>query len=92
MEPELSIKTKVDSCALIITLSGSLDGRTVAELEEIVKGGLVNERDELIFDLSNLSYVSSAGMSIFISINHNKRADGGKCPPSESLAVSGPGL
>ena len=51
---------------LSITLSGRLDTITAPDLENKLKSSLENI-NELIFDFSALSYLSSAGLRVLLS-------------------------
>ena len=77
MRTELTINTKQESDALIIGLIGILDGRTTPDLEELCRSDLVEVSKHIIFQLDQLTYISSAGMSVFFSLNQNKRQMGG---------------
>lgn len=50
---------------LILALSGRFDAETSPELEEIIKNGL-DGVDRLVFDLSDLDYISSAGLRVLL--------------------------
>ena len=58
------IKNKNDG-KLVITLSGRLDTATAPQLDEELKSSL-DGVTELVFDLENLEYLSSAGLRIFL--------------------------
>lgn len=47
-------------------LSGMLDGETHIELEEVVNEILESDTHNLVFNLSQLSYIASNGIGIFI--------------------------
>ena len=58
-------KNKVDS-VLTIALSGRLDTMTAPELETELKDALEGVT-ELVFDLKELDYISSAGLRVLLS-------------------------
>lgn len=51
---------------LVIAPEGRLDTTTAPELEEKVKE-LINGVTDLVFDLSKLEYISSAGLRVLLS-------------------------
>lgn len=61
----LNINLKNEEKNLNVILSGRLDTNTSPELEEKVKNN-INNIEELVFDLKDLSYVSSAGLRVFL--------------------------
>lgn len=54
-----------DNQKLTVAVSGRLDSNTVHELETELKPNLVG-MNELIFDFSNLEYISSAGIRVLL--------------------------
>lgn len=62
----LSINQKPESSKLTLELVGRLDTSTAPELEAVVRGNLDGVK-ELIFDIRELEYVSSAGLRVFLS-------------------------
>ena len=51
---------------LTVAISGKLDTQTAPELEESLRDDLGGV-DNLVFDLSNLEYVSSAGLRVILA-------------------------
>lgn len=70
MSKELSIETihKIHDgkTVPVLCLAGSLDAHTVTKLEEAIVGRITEGQYLLVFDLSRLEYVSSAGMGLLI--------------------------
>ncbi len=62
----MTIDKKLDGTKLEIALEGRLDTMTAPQLEEEVKNNIEGIK-ELIFDLKNLAYVSSAGLRVLLS-------------------------
>ena len=60
----MDIKKEFKDSTLIITLSGKLDTVSSPDLEKELS--FLNDIDNLIFDLKDLNYVSSAGLRIFL--------------------------
>ncbi len=61
----MDLKTNRNESTLTITLSGRLDTSTAPELERAVEENLPGVT-ELIFDLADLTYTSSAGLRVFL--------------------------
>lgn len=62
----LNITKDLNGNELKLGLEGRLDTVTAPELEEQIKSGL-DSVETLIFDLSNLEYISSAGLRVLLS-------------------------
>ena len=62
----MTIDKTLDGTKLEIALEGRLDTMTAPQLEEEVKNNIDGIK-ELIFDLKNLAYVSSAGLRVLLS-------------------------
>ena len=61
----MTIEKKMEKDTLTITLLGRLDTTTAPELEEELKKSLDGVK-ELIWDLKDLEYISSAGLRILL--------------------------
>ena len=61
----------------VFRLEGRLDVTTSSLLEERLKPLLKENKQRVVFDCSDLSYVSSAGLRVFISTLRNLSAKGG---------------
>ena len=71
----MNIEKKLDGGKLFFSLEGRLDTNTSPELEaELVLDGVT----EVVFDLANLEYISSAGLRIFLTAQKKMMASGGK--------------
>ena len=62
----MTIEKKWNGAKLEIALSGRLDTVTSPELEAALKDSL-DKASELVFDFSDLSYISSAGLRVLLS-------------------------
>lgn len=62
----MTIEKKVDGSAMTVALEGRLDTNTAPELEASLKEDL-NGITNLVLDLSNLDYISSAGLRVLLS-------------------------
>lgn len=64
---ELAIDTRVDAGGVpVITVGGELDGSNVASLEATIESVTAQRADRLVFDLSGLRFMDSAGISALI--------------------------
>lgn len=68
-----------DSCPdqQVLEVAGYIDTTTSAELEREIKSLIQTQRYKLIVDLTRVSYISSAGWGIFISVIREIRENGG---------------
>jgi anti-sigma B factor antagonist len=57
----------INSCDLVM-IEGRIDSYTAPELSEKLNLLISQERYKLILDLSNVTFVSSAGLRVFINI------------------------
>ena len=60
------INKKQDGSALVVALEGRLDTTTAPELEQALKSSLDGVTD-LTLDMTNLDYISSAGLRVLLS-------------------------
>ena len=75
----LKIATVTDRSAAVavVRLTGDLDGRTVAELDQALQKAFQESFTRLIVDLGSLKYTNSAGIGAFIKITKRIRSKGG---------------
>ena len=71
----LDIKKNLDGENLVITLSGRLDTITAPQLEEEIKDG-IDGITSLVFDFTDLAYVSSAGLRVLLSAQKTMNTKG----------------
>ena len=62
----MNIRKSAESTKLTIALEGRLDTTTAPQLESELGTALDNVTD-LVFDLANLDYISSAGLRVLLS-------------------------
>jgi anti-anti-sigma factor len=63
---------------LILRPAGRLDSTSAPELERVVTESLDAHTRRLVFDFSELDYISSAGLRVVLLAGKRLRADGGK--------------
>jgi len=74
----LVVETQDDGPALIIAVIGRLDSNTVKDLEGAVQELAGSEQPAVVFDLERMTYVSSAGLRVFLVTAKQIQKSGGK--------------
>jgi anti-sigma B factor antagonist len=72
----MNIVKKNNGDRLTIALDGRLDTTTSPDLEEVITGTL-DDFNSIVFDFENLSYISSAGLRVVLSIQKKMNAKKG---------------
>ena len=62
----MEIKTNQEDGRLYIALSGRIDSNTTPELEKHI-AGITEDVEELVLDLDGTTYISSAGLRLFLN-------------------------
>jgi anti-anti-sigma factor len=60
------VKVETENGIKVVTLSGSLDAMTSSKLEGVIGDLLDKGTTELILDLNDVSYISSAGLRVIL--------------------------
>ena len=71
----MTIEKKINNDAVTLIVSGRLDTQTAPELENELDSVLSGIKD-LTFDLTNLEYVSSAGLRVILKAQKAMNAQG----------------
>ncbi len=71
--------TEDKSFAKRVALTGRLDTNTAPELEESMDALVAETMSVLIFDLTDLEYISSAGLRVIFKTTKAMHAKDGKC-------------
>ena len=71
----MKINKKQDGSKLVIALEGRLDTTTAPELEQELKTSLDGVTD-LTLDMTNLDYISSAGLRVLLSAHKTMMKQG----------------
>ena len=71
----MDIEKHKDGKKLDVKLIGRLDSKTAPELKEVLENNL-NDVEELTFDLSELNYISSAGLRLILSTQKTMNKQG----------------
>jgi len=67
-----------DTGAVTVKLTGSLDTATAPELERQLAPVLAGPVKDLVFDLAQLKFISSAGLRVFSAARKTLKARGGQ--------------
>jgi len=73
----MEITTNKQDKALVITISGSVDSTNASELAEALKAQTDKGEIYLVADLSNMEYISSAGLRALLGSMKEARQKGG---------------
>ena len=71
----MTIEKKINGDAVTLIVSGRLDTQTAPELENELDS-ILSGLKELIFDMTNLEYVSSAGLRVILKAQKAMNAQG----------------
>ncbi len=71
----MTITDNVQNDTVTVFISGEIDGTNVGEFESAVKESM-DKAPNMIMDLSDLSYVSSAGLRVFLMSKKMSEAAG----------------
>ena len=71
----MTIEKKINGEAVTLIVSGRLDTQTAPELENELDASLTGLK-ELTFDMTNLEYVSSAGLRVILKAQKAMNAQG----------------
>ena len=71
----MTIEKKIENGNVILTITGRLDTTTAPELEKTVDSVLDGTK-ELVFDMTGLEYISSAGLRVILKAQKAMNAQG----------------
>lgn len=71
----MTIDKKIESANVILKVSGRLDTTTAPELEKTLDSVLEGTK-ELVFDMADLEYISSAGLRVILKAQKAMNAQG----------------
>ena len=70
----MDIQKKLDGTTLTVTVTGHIDTVTAPQLEAELS---LDSAEEIVFDISGVAYVSSAGLRVFLSTYKTMAKKGG---------------
>jgi anti-sigma B factor antagonist len=84
------MKTEVshENGVTVLTVSGSVDALTAAELSSVIGDQIAEGRVQLVMDLTGLEFMSSAGLRTLLGAVKETRSNGGDL----RIASSNPGI
>jgi len=74
----MEIHHKIEKGVLIIKIDGRLDAATSPSADETIKKAMEEDGNRLLFDLSDLEYLSSGGLRVILSAAKEIRRRNGK--------------
>lgn len=77
-EAILSITEKFNDGVCIISLSGDIDAHTSPSFKESIEKNISSGNVKIVFDFSNLNYISSAGIGVLNAALHSVKGKGGR--------------
>jgi anti-sigma B factor antagonist len=84
----MEIHVNEHTSATVVAISGSLDALTSADFSSFMSGQIERGQSQLIVDLSQVDYMSSAGLRAILAVLKEARQQGGDL----RLAVAQPGV
>ena len=72
----MKVTSSKNGSACTLTVEGKIDTATAPELEEAVKSNLP-KCDKMIFDFSNVDYITSAGLRVLVYAQRELMKKGG---------------
>jgi len=72
-----AIQTAVEDGLSIVTLEGFVDAHTAPQFENTIQSEIAAGRNRIIVNCEKLSYISSAGLGVFMSFIEEIREIGG---------------
>jgi len=88
MATSFTIQRSTQDDLTILSLAGFLDAHTAPEFETAVEQEIEGGHRKLIVDCAGLTYISSAGLGVFMSFLEELRENGGDikiCGPSPKV-------
>ena len=82
----MEIKVNDKNGVTVVEISGSLDTNTAREAEGLVNNIVDSDKDKLLIDLGETTFVSSAGLRVFLAASKKMNAQGKSlffCSPNE---------
>lgn len=77
MPSPFSVRTDSDSGFAVIRLEGAVDAHTAPQFEAAVQSAIDAGQRRIVIDCEKLSYISSAGLGVFMGFVEEVRDEGG---------------
>ena len=88
-QTRLSVATEQHDKGVVLCPAGRVDGTNAGSLEGVVREQLEGGQSVLVFDFSDLNYISSAGLRVLLVAARDTQSRGGKavfCGLSKQIA------
>ena len=84
----MNLETRELKHVSVVKISGRVDSATAPELEKALQDLLAAERSQIVLDLQNTDYMSSAGLRVLVAMHKaTKKGGGGLCLAQPSARV-----
>jgi anti-sigma B factor antagonist len=77
MPSPFSVRTESDSGFAVISLEGAVDAHTAPQFEAAVQSAIDAGQRRIVVDCEKLTYISSAGLGVFMGFIEEVRDEGG---------------
>lgn len=77
MPSPFSVRTDSDSGFAVISLEGAVDAHTAPQFEAAVQSAIDAGQRQIVVDCEKLTYISSAGLGVFMGFIEEVRDEGG---------------
>ncbi len=77
MPNPFSVETESSDGFAVIRLEGAVDAHTAPQFEEAVQSVIDAGQNKIVVDCEKLSYISSAGLGVFMGFIEEVRVEGG---------------
>ena len=77
MANPFSISREQRGDIIVITLDGYLDAHTAPQFETAIEESINDDKNRIVVDCAKLTYISSAGLGVFMSFIEEARERGG---------------
>ncbi len=73
----MKVETRELKHVSVVTVSGRVDSATAPDLQTVLQGLLDSEHKQLVLDLKDVDYMSSAGLRVLVSMQKAAKKNGG---------------
>jgi anti-sigma B factor antagonist len=77
MPAPFSVNTVSDGDVAVISLEGAVDAHTAPQFEAAMQAVIDEQKHRIVVDCEKLTYISSAGLGVFMSFIEEVRDEGG---------------
>jgi len=73
----MKVSIQETAAAVIATIEGSIDSKTAPDLQQSILP-VINDRNKMVLDLTEVTFVSSAGLRVLLMVYRQLKAKDGK--------------